>query len=94
MNFQAVFFVLIIGALVYQFWPRKEAWTGIVYPDAPDLSVFVVVGDFESLESCRDAIFDRISRMSNPSNVDYECGLNCTPYDPEIDLFICEETSE
>jgi hypothetical protein len=68
-------------------------WTGFVYPDSPDLSKAEFVGNFESLEACRDAAKSYIQMLPNANrSADYECGLNCRPFSQ--DLNICDKTSK
>jgi hypothetical protein len=58
---------------------ESETWSGVVYPDATNLTRHFSVGDFDSLEDCRAAAVDRIHRMGASRTGDYECGLNCVP---------------
>ena len=71
---------------------HKEKWDGWVYPNADDLTNYVLAGkDFKSLEDCRDACL-RIISNAGYQNADYECGLNCKPRSPGADVFVCKKT--
>ena len=67
----------------------KDTWSGFYYPNKNDLTVDEFVGDYSTLDDCREAIVAIIGSKNN-QNADYECGLNCDlskgkPY-------ICERT--
>ena len=55
----------------------KEEWEGFVYPNKNDLTVHKNIGVFKTLEQCRSASFNMLSRLNASESGDYECGLNC-----------------
>jgi hypothetical protein len=63
-----------------------ERWTGIVYFDKSNLSNFKNIGEFKSLEECRNEAIYLLRSNSSQSSGDFECGLNCNG-------LTCEETS-
>jgi hypothetical protein len=63
-----------------------DSWTGIVYPDRSNLSNFKIIGEFKSLDECRNESIYFLRRISAQYSGDFECGLNCKG-------LICEETS-
>lgn len=69
-----------------------EEWTGIVYPDRSNLFEEVRIGVFATLEACRDAALATIDDRAWSASADYECGLNCRPFNEGSDLLICDET--
>ena len=65
----------------------SERWEGFVYPNKDDLTKYRYMGEFDSLEACRNACLSELGR-TNAYNGDYECGKNCKP-----NSTICEETA-
>ena len=63
-----------------------DSWTGIVYPDKLNLSNFKNIGEFKSLEECRNESVYFLRKISAQYSGDFECGLNCKG-------LTCEETS-
>ena len=63
-----------------------DSWTGIVYPDRSNLSNFKNIGEFQSLDECRNEAVYFLRRISAQYSGDFECGLNCKG-------LTCEETS-
>lgn len=94
MSVQNVVGVILLAALAYYLWPRREVWTGIAYPSASNLLEHQVVGEFDSLDVCLDAVITRVNTFKNPNSADYECGLNCRVSEVDSDLMICEETKD
>ena len=88
MSSQTVVGLALVAIVAFLFWPTKEEWTGIVYPNAPDLTEYQNIGVFESLESCRSFIVERMSDTNG--HYDFECGLNCEPWGN--DMLKCERT--
>ena len=64
-----------------------DRWTGIVYPDRSNLSIFKNIGEFNSLELCRNEAVSVLRKNSGQYSGDFECGLNCKG-------IVCEETSK
>ena len=78
-------FVVLSGCV------EEDSWEGFVYPNRNDLTQHVEIGSFETLEQCRSAALNRMS-VNGWTNVgDYECGLNCKPWEG-TDMKICKET--
>lgn len=50
-----------------------EKWTAFYYPNAKDLTINAVLGQFASLDACRADALAEVSRSGGA----YECGLNC-----------------
>ena len=76
--------LLISGVFVLK--KCTDRWTGIVYPDRSNLSIFKNIGEFKSLELCRNEAIFALRRISSQYSGDFECGLNCKG-------LVCEETS-
>ena len=55
----------------------KERWSGYVFPDRNNLLVNRTVGEFQSLEACKDASMETLQEMNATQNGYYECGKNC-----------------
>ena len=70
----------------------KEEWEGFVYPNKNDLTVHKNIGVYKSLESCRTAAWDMLSRLNATEGGDYECGLNCEYRDGMGSIKVCEKT--
>lgn len=68
-----------------------EKWEGFVYPNKNDLTADKYIGTYGSLESCRAAAWEMLSKISSMEAGDYECGLNCKPSDFG-DIKVCEKT--
>ena len=74
---------------------EPDTWNGWVYPDGANLLVDQPIGEFETLELCRDTALaklesEKLYRDGKPVKGDYECGLNCESSAHGIN--ICEET--
>ena len=50
-----------------------------------------IVGEFSSLEECRDVSLNYLRGIKVLDTGDYECGKNCE-YNSELDEYICEKT--
>ena len=83
--------LLVLAVLMYVFLSGDDVWTGFVYPNQEGLAERLV-GEFSSLEDCRDAAWDTIE-ANGWHNADYDCGLNCRSEHGEA-ISICEETKE
>lgn len=70
----------------------SDRWEGFVYPNKNNLSTFVNIGSFETLESCRAKSIARLDALSKRLTGDYECGKNCDSGAKLGGLKICEET--
>jgi len=69
----------------------QDRWEGYVYPNQQDLTRHLYVGEFESLEACRDVATAKLDELGALSRGDYECGKNCRT-EPGLTVRICEET--
>jgi len=56
-----------------------EAWLGFVYPNKNNLSKYIYIGNYETLEQCRMSARWNINNLELTDKADYECGLNCEP---------------
>ena len=90
MNF--IKMVLIISSVLILSSCFSEQWEGFVYPDKNNLTVHQGVGVYESLEACRAASLELLSRISSIEKGDYECGLNCKSENGFSVVKICEKT--
>jgi hypothetical protein len=81
-------FTLIIVTAIIVFGPNR--WEGYVYSDKNNLKDYIYVGEYQSLEACRDAATATLEEIKASIRDDYECGKNCRT---EAGLRICEETS-
>ena len=77
-------FVLIFAFLMLN--GCSERWTGIVYPEKSNLSNFRNIGEFKSLDECRNEAIYTLKKIAASSQGDFECGLNCKGS-------VCKETS-
>ena len=81
--------------LVVQCRPTPNDWTGHVYPDRSNLLRQEALGNFDSLEACREAAVARLREIGADSSGDYECGFKCRPLLPELgaeSVLVCETT--
>ncbi len=72
----------------------KEEWEGVVYPNENDFYDYKYIGVYKSLESCRAAALDTLSRLNPTERGDYECGLNCKYKDGMGSIRVCEKTEQ
>ncbi len=70
----------------------KEEWEGFVYPNKNDLTNHKNIGIYKTLESCRAASLDILSRTSSIEQGDYECGLNCEVRSGIGGIKVCQKT--
>jgi len=70
---------------------KRENWLGFYYPDKGDLTVDESLGNFSSLQECRDAATAKI-QATQSSNSDYECALNCDTSRGKP--YLCEKTEK
>jgi hypothetical protein len=64
-----------------------DRWTGIIYPEKSNLANFKNIGEFKSLEQCRNESISVLHKIAAQYIGDFECGLNCKG-------LVCEETSK
>lgn len=70
---------------------KGDTWSGFFYPDKNDLTVDQPLGNFSSLQECREAAILKMQSTQN-DNADYECGLNCNLNGDKP--YICEKTKK
>ena len=70
----------------------QEQWRGFVYPTRDNLIDYRDLGEFDSLEECRDHTVAWLEDRNLLGVGDYECGLNCELSDSGI-IYVCEETT-
>lgn len=75
---RAPYAIFVIGLNALLLAGCGERWEGFVYPDKDNLANHISVGEYSSLESCRDAARSALKGISSPKSGDYECGLNCS----------------
>lgn len=68
----------------------SDRWQSKVYLNKQNQTNYRIIGEFSSLEECRDASLDYLRGIKALDIGDYECGRNCT-YDPELDEYICKK---
>ncbi len=68
---------------------ERDRWEAHVYPDKHNLLQSENIGTFDSLEDCRSAARDWLSRVDAGTSGDYECGLNCRT---QGTLRVCKDT--
>ena len=78
--------VIVVILVIFSLKKCNASWTGIVYPDRSILSNFKNIGEFKSLDECRNEAIYFLRRISAQYSGDFECGLNCQG-------LTCEETS-
>ncbi|MBX9587386.1 MAG: hypothetical protein K2X50_09020 [Gammaproteobacteria bacterium] len=66
--------------------PIKERWSGYIYTDKENLTHSKFIGEFSSLEECRNTAITELKTIHALTAGDYECGLNCEDG-------VCKETS-
>ncbi len=69
----------------------SDKWMATVYPDKNDLTIHRNLGEYNSLNACRDAIYTYMQDMNILETGDYECGKNCRQKSG-MSFYICEET--
>jgi len=84
--------LLLISSVLLLSSCFKEEWEGFVYPNKNDLTVHRNIGVYDSLENCRAAALDTLSRISTIEKGDYECGLNCENRIGMGGVKVCEKT--
>lgn len=85
------FLMIVCAVMVLCFGCKGSAlnpnqWTGFVYPDQTNMRDYIEIGNFISLEECRDKSLDRL--IDNYQGT-YECGLNCE-FNPQMQINVCE----
>ncbi|MYE24936.1 MAG: hypothetical protein F4Y01_13505 [Gammaproteobacteria bacterium] len=87
--------VIIVGMALVDWLPSfgREEWEGVVYPNRNNLLEFTRLAPNTTLEACRAAVRRYADAASwEWERLDYECGLNCRPYQPGSTLHICDKT--
>jgi hypothetical protein len=67
-------------------------WEGFVYPNKNDLYVHINMGEYGSLEDCRDVCLAKLEELKALYKGDYECGKNCKNKAGFSVVKVCEET--
>lgn len=86
-----VIFLALLIFLLGTFCACTERWEGVVYPNGDDLTNYRFVGEYESLEACRDACLAELNRIGSHKG-DYECGKNCKSDPNYPGMRVCQET--
>ena len=92
MNWLLVILLAVGAYFLYQGRSSTEEWTGVFYPNRSNLTVHQIVGNFDTLDMCRSELIGRANSQENPNNADWECGLDCRPYEGDPEMLICEKT--
>jgi hypothetical protein len=69
-----------------------DRWAGFVYPDRNNLAVHRELGEFKTLEACRDASRLYLADIGSQATGDYECGKNCRPSTTFPGMNTCDDT--
>lgn len=69
---------------------KPDRWEGIAYPNKHNLSTFLRLGEWPTLEACRAGTVEVITKLGWTNSGTYECGLNCRPF--ADDMKMCEKT--
>ena len=69
----------------------SDRWQGIVYVNKQNLTNYRNIGEFCSIEECRDASLNYLKGIKALDTGAYECKKNCK-YNSELDEYICEKT--
>jgi hypothetical protein len=69
----------------------SDRWQSKVYLNKQNLTNYRIIGEFSSLEECRDASLNYLRGIKALDRGDYECGRNCN-YDSDLDEYICGKT--
>jgi len=71
----------------------EEVWTSWVYPDKANIKRSMEVGQFPTLELCREASLAKLKSLNLSQRGDYKCGLRCG-YNEGLKSLICEKTAK
>jgi hypothetical protein len=69
----------------------SDRWQGVVYLNKQNLTNHRIIGEFSSLEECRDASLNYLRGIKSLDTGDYECRENCK-YNSDLDEYICDKT--
>ena len=69
----------------------SDRWQSKVYLNKQNLTNYRIIGEFSSLEECRDASLNYLRGIKSLNTGDYECGKNCS-YNSELDEYNCGKT--
>ena len=86
-----IILVVVVLKPLYPFHSH-DTWLGHVYPDSDNLTEFVTIGEFNSLETCTTVSLQSIEG-AGLLNADFECTRNCKPMvsgTPNT-IFICDD---
>lgn len=86
-------FRALLGAMILTLACEGERWTGVVYPDRGNLLLYRELGEFASLEECRESAQSYLREIGAAERGDYECGKNCRRSDAFSLLKVCEDTT-
>ena len=88
-----IIFAAIFGAIsgwMFESLTRND-WEGFIYPNRYDLTKYISIGHFQTIEECGATIQIMLTDLRMSDHSDYECGLNCKASDPFPK--VCKETS-
>ena len=89
-----LFLISFLIFLPIALWHEREpyTWTATVYSDATAPGVSEDIGEYLTLNECREAAAAQIAE-EGWSNAGYECGFNCGPLFPFFEnmFTICED---
>ena len=69
----------------------SDRWQSKVYLNKQNLTNHRIIGEFSSLEECRDASLNYLRGIKALDTGDYECGKNCK-YNSDLDEYNCGKT--
>ena len=69
----------------------SDRWQSKVYLSKQNPTNHRIIGEFSSLEECRDASLNYLKGIKVLDTGDYECRKNCN-YDYALDKYNCDKT--
>jgi hypothetical protein len=73
----ALRFLAIAGLLAMMAGCGGDSYDSYVYPDKLELDDPIALGQFGSLQACREASLAKLKELKAESAGDYVCGKNC-----------------
>ncbi len=71
----------------------KQEWTSLIYPDKQNTKRSKKSGIYPTLEECRKASLEELSRLELSTRGTYQCGLNCN-FHEGMKIDVCEKLSK
>lgn len=87
---KSITLVLLLLILPVMVTGCSERWQGVVYVNKHNTANYRTVGEFSSLEECREAARTYLTGIKAQDTGAYECWKNCT-YKEALDEYTCEK---